>query len=99
MSLPTRERGLKYIPLYKRFDLGAVAPHAGAWIEMLPIEGLTEASNVAPHAGAWIEIRVVVVPSTIPNVAPHAGAWIEISWFGPYPYTILSLPTRERGLK
>ena len=35
----------------------AVAPHAGAWIEILvlctpPITGV-----VAPHAGAWIEIR------------------------------------------
>ena len=32
-----------------------VAPHAGAWIETIPliVKGLTK--KVAPHAGAWIE--------------------------------------------
>ena len=33
-----------------------VAPHAGAWIEMLYFCFATVAGFVAPHAGAWIEM-------------------------------------------
>ena len=56
LSLPMRERGLKY-------DLGTtaspsneVAPHAGAWIEILLVLVLLPIMFVAPHAGAWIEM-------------------------------------------
>ena len=35
MSLPTRERGLKSDNIYKVSVDRNVAPHAGAWIEML----------------------------------------------------------------
>ena len=34
-----------------------VAPFAGAWIEIIPIEYMREAYYVAPFAGAWIEIK------------------------------------------
>ena len=34
----------------------AVAPHAGAWIEIMVAEAMKELLDVAPHAGAWIEI-------------------------------------------
>ena len=33
-----------------------VAPHAGAWIEIVVKRGLASVEIVAPHAGAWIEI-------------------------------------------
>ena len=33
-SLPSRERGLKYLPWDMMHQLGLVAPFAGAWIEM-----------------------------------------------------------------
>ena len=33
-----------------------VAPHAGAWIEIVSITAILYQSPVAPHAGAWIEI-------------------------------------------
>ena len=33
-SLPSRERGLKYNLIYALYDDVAVAPFAGAWIEM-----------------------------------------------------------------
>ncbi len=33
------------------------------------------------------------------GVAPHAGAWIEIEKQISYAKDIMSLPTRERGLK
>ena len=34
----------------------AVAPYAGAWIEMLKRNLVVYYHNVAPYAGAWIEI-------------------------------------------
>ena len=34
----------------------AVAPHAGAWIEIVMRGNNFIDSKVAPHAGAWIEI-------------------------------------------
>ena len=55
MSLPSRERGLKFPP-----DEGAsaqgVAPFAGAWIEICVGYGKAHRHQVAPFAGAWIEI-------------------------------------------
>ena len=58
------------------FDL--VAPHVGAWIEILcDIDGPTS-SGVAPHVGAWIEIYNNTITYTGNKVAPHVGAWIEI---------------------
>ena len=56
-----------------------VAPHAGAWIEMmLSREFYHTVKLVAPHAGAWIEIIADATSLRICAVAPHAGAWIEI---------------------
>ena len=55
-----------------------VAPLAGAWIEIIPIDSLAEAINVAPLAGAWIEILLCHDWGFKFWVAPLAGAWIEI---------------------
>ena len=56
-----------------------VAPHAGAWIEILNQRRRASArKEVAPHAGAWIEIFMEKVTCQSVSVAPHAGAWIEI---------------------
>jgi len=50
-----RARGLK-LPLYmSAAQGGAVAPHAGAWIETHHFFVSQKSSAVAPHAGAWIE--------------------------------------------
>ena len=56
----------------------AVAPYAGAWIEILAKASKTYAILVAPYAGAWIEI----VANIVAVIA-----------------SVVSLPTRERGLK
>ena len=58
--------------------LFAVAPHAGAWIEIFSDFLRGGLSPVAPHAGAWIEILVSRHTGRAKPVAPHAGAWIEI---------------------
>ena len=56
-SLPLRERGLKLAD-YGHFVIGtAVAPFAGAWIEIGKVIAKKSGSAVAPFAGAWIEIE------------------------------------------
>ena len=40
----------------KKSHVFAVAPHAGAWIEMHNRIDNNRTFGVAPHAGAWIEI-------------------------------------------
>ena len=57
----------------------AVAPLAGAWIEIedsICIEA--RSAHVAPLAGAWIEITRIMDQMMKKGVAPLAGAWIEI---------------------
>ena len=51
-----RVRGLKSLLVVELAILLAVAPHAGAWIEIQRISLVAVQSFVAPHAGAWIEI-------------------------------------------
>ena len=54
---------------------------------------------VAPLAGAWIEISMGKRRQKTQNVAPLAGAWIEMSVPSCIVLGLLSLPSRERGLK
>ena len=54
---------------------------------------------VAPYAGAWIEILFIALQIRTDVVAPYAGAWIEIFIYCLYISTLVSHPTRVRGLK
>ena len=56
MSLPSRERGLKFIHGKPADRQHIVAPFAGAWIEIQKIRRTDKVTEVAPFAGAWIEI-------------------------------------------
>ena len=56
LSLPSRERGLKWQWQQRADAQKDVAPFAGAWIEILVVTLNVPASPVAPFAGAWIEI-------------------------------------------
>ena len=49
-------RGLKYYLNSETFYHIKVAPHMGAWIEILKETAQPETVAVAPHMGAWIEI-------------------------------------------
>ena len=82
MSLPSRERGLKYQRKEDKLWTVYVAPFAGAWIEIcFLLSERTKVHIVAPFAGAWIEIPNLVITWKNRNVAPFAGAWIEIKLF------------------
>ena len=56
LSLPSRERGLKYIQDSSLHIATDVAPLAGAWIEIQRVKTYIGRFSVAPLAGAWIEI-------------------------------------------
>ena len=58
MSLPSRERGLKFKFVWLVCSWRIyVAPFAGAWIEIVALEAMNSKNYpVAPFAGAWIEI-------------------------------------------
>ena len=58
MSLPLRERGLKFNTRHIVIIATNVAPLAGAWIEISGINCDYCPGLVAPLAGAWIEIVV-----------------------------------------
>ena len=47
---------MKWELIAKHLDVDAVAPCAGAWIEMVRAAARHGDSGVAPCAGAWIEI-------------------------------------------
>ncbi len=57
-SLPSRERGLKYIGKGDKSHEELVAPFAGAWIEIFAYNVGNIDQLVAPFAGAWIEIMM-----------------------------------------
>ena len=60
------------------FRSNSVAPHMGAWIEILKSILSNVSLKVAPHMGAWIEIVIEKKLMSRSKVAPHMGAWIEI---------------------
>ena len=77
----------------------AVAPRAGAWIEIPLFFRCHKNLNVAPRAGAWIEIRKYRFPRNSSGVAPRAGAWIEMMERIIHRICFVSHPARVRGLK
>ena len=84
LSLPTRERELKLSFKLNNQKIILVAPHTGAWIEIMIDKEYFEKIKVAPHTGAWIEIcNALTTVNRLNRVAPHTGAWIEISTYLP----------------
>ena len=61
--------------------------------------GDDDKKKVAPFAGAWIETDRIRKLRILSIVAPFAGAWIETNEYGLTGSDLLSLPSRERGLK
>ena len=78
LSLPSRERGLKYGERDTSTRQEKVAPFAGARIEILDSKKLRLHLRVAPFAGARIEIPTHTGSALSCIVAPFAGARIEI---------------------
>ncbi len=56
----------------------AVAPHAGAWIEILMILPFSSSSTSLPTRERGLKLHKIHIIGEVTEVAPHAGAWIEI---------------------
>ena len=56
----------------------AVAPHAGAWIEIRYNSDLNVCSWSLPMRERGLKCNLPAPAVLVINVAPHAGAWIEI---------------------
>ena len=100
VSLPSRERGLKYTITRLDMNQRAVAPFAGAWIEILGLMRLLECLMSLPSRERGLKCLCIRTSIQGFIVAPFAGAWIEIL-YGKFLGLLesLSLPSRERGLK
>ena len=92
-SLPSRERGLKFIQRHTCGHNSCVAPFTGAWIEIAGVMARVRLNRVAPFTGAWIEITGLATLRPVPSVAPFTGAWIEIG-----EQTLLCAYSRRRSL-
>ena len=100
MSLPVRERGLKYCGIQHEFYNMAVAPCAGAWIEINTVCRKLQVARVAPCAGAWIEIRAPSPAGGYRSVSlPVRERGLKFFAVLLIFRVIRSLPVRERGLK
>ena len=69
-SLPSRERGLKFVEARFKVTVDFVAPLAGAWIEILKRQNVSTKRLVAPFAGAWIEITLRFRPLKVGTSLP-----------------------------
>ena len=98
-SLPTRERGLKFVDRKNDGAKELVAPYAGAWIEIMNMMEFYIGALVAPYAGAWIEICVGSGVVTVCWSLPTRERGLKLWYVGLFSHLFMSLPTRERGLK
>ena len=100
MSLPSRERGLKYIIRHTAHLLSLSLPSRERGLKLGELLVNTRLATVAPLAGAWIEIlpdtdMEMIRPESLPSrerglkFLRHCTSLVHRS----------SLPSRERGLK
>ena len=99
MSLPSRERGLKYGRTAGNYVKRLVAPLAGAWIEISGSLRVMPIYTVAPLAGAWIEIKYHKAAGNGGRSLPSRERGLKLSSQQNTKEITRSLPSRERGLK
>ena len=99
-SLPTRERGLKFLLQGWARDGLTVAPYTGAWIEIGTRRRRRARGMVAPYTGAWIEMSIADgAASTRKWSLPTRERGLKLCFRYEGHRRPESLPTRERGLK
>ena len=90
---------MKFLSIHTVAPQYFVTPYAGVWIEIYAHMLVSMGVVVTPYAGVWIEMNHSQRLLSFANVTPYAGVWIEIIMSKILPHSILSLPTRECGLK
>ena len=78
LSLPSRERGLKFASIQSITPNEPVAPFAGAWIEIYKYEFGYMGRTSLPSRERGLKCRYNASGDDGLVVAPFAGAWIEI---------------------
>ena len=78
LSLPSRERGLKFSDEWEVAEKWKSLPSRERGLKSKGAGTAARGRAVAPFAGAWIEITFVLFLVLVALVAPFAGAWIEI---------------------
>ena len=100
LSLPTRERGLKYIMSQNSALLRESLPTRERGLKSFPAGGLRPQHQLSlPTRERGLKYLPDMHRRKFKRVAPYAGAWIEIPDFPRNTEHQGSLPTRERGLK
>ena len=100
MSLPSRERGLKFF--FRYFIIThffSVAPFAGAWIEISSLIGLSNAPLSLPSRERGLKLPLFPMFFIYRKSLPSRERGLKLKKFvTPEPFPV-SLPSRERGLK
>ena len=99
LSLPSWERGLKFVHNQVTTSDFLVAPLVGARVEIEQNPVLDMDSSVAPLVGARVEIGTHIPIFGPLYVAPLVGARVEINAPVKESSIKASLPSWERGLK
>ena len=99
MSLPSRERGLKFQFAQLTQSVDPVAPFTGAWIEIPAWISWASGARVAPFTGAWIEMLNIVIDGRIGSSLPSRERGLKLPQDSRKYTSDRSLPSRERGLK
>ena len=99
LSLPSRERGLKFsVPFSCRIGYTSL-PSRERGLKSARKNLSQPRSESLPSRERGLKSPAIVEEGFTVPVAPFAGAWIEISTNVEILYSSLSLPSRERGLK
>ena len=104
ISFSNKRNNVFLLLLYKSYYLNlvtfAVAPLAGAWVEIIHLSNITRTAVSLPSRERGLKFRYSAEPFFLSDVAPLAGAWVEIDGINvKASYMNSSLPSRERGLK
>ena len=99
-SLPSRERGLKFLRRTVNLGYAVSLPSRERGLKYCFVVYLGEHKLSLPSRERGLKYLQTQTVIGCSNVAPFAGAWIEIGIADSILSKIsLSLPSRERGLK
>jgi len=99
-SLPTGERGLKFMQYTGLKDKNGVAPHGGAWIEILSsIKPCLSGITSLPTGERGLKFSGILMILLISLSLPTGERGLKSLRLPYYLPLAVSLPTGERGLK
>ena len=92
MSLPSRERGLKYVQRGGNGEASQSLPSRERGLKYLLVRVIYGDGQSLPSRERGLKYMVNLFPEYAHLVAPFTGAWIEISFAKPCPPTLIVAP-------